>query len=440
MKRTLLVLIAFIAFENSWAQDTLKLTLQDAVGSALKNNSEIILSKLEEEKASAQFSQTKAVFLPEINLSYTAAATNNPLNAFGFKLQQESVSPQDFDPASLNNPTTTQNYMAKVEWKQPLLNLDRLYQRRAADQQIEVNYYTTERVKQYVTFEVERSYAQLHLSQRAFLVLEEALVTVKSVLKISEDHFEAGHLKKSDVLAVQVQLASTETRLAEAKSNVRNASDFISLLIGRDMGHIYLVDSLQKIQFTGDFQSTVPENRPDFRALNSALRAQEMMVNSSRMSRLPKLNAFADYMVNDKTALGFGSNSYLVGAQLSWTLFNGTATHYRTAEQKIARNRIEQQLNYQKEQSQLELNKTVRQLNDVEFSLIQYEISVNQATEAFRVRQNRFQQGLASIDDVLRSQSTLSEQKLFLAEAVFKYNTTLAYLHYLTSNSENNPH
>ncbi len=157
MKWIPLSLISFINLGNSSAQDTLTLKLQDALDSAMKNNREIVISKLDEKSASAQFDQTKAVFLPQINLSYTAAATNNPLNAFGFKLQQESISPNDFDPRMLNNPAPTQNFMTKVEWKQPLLNLDMVYQRRAADQQLDVSYYKTERTKEYVLFEVQKA-------------------------------------------------------------------------------------------------------------------------------------------------------------------------------------------------------------------------------------------------------------------------------------------
>jgi outer membrane protein TolC len=438
MKMKILLLLGFVAFESTSAQDTLKLKLQEAMDSAMKNNKEIELARLDEKTAAALFNQTKAVFLPQVNLSYTAAVTNNPLNAFAFKLQQQSVSSSDFDPRFLNSPSTTQNYMTKVEWNQPLLNLDLVYQRRAADQQMDVRYYKTERTKEYVMFEVQKAYAQLQLAHQSVIVLKEALETVNSIFLSSKNYFEKGYLKKSDLLAAQVQVASTESKLAQARSNVCNASDYISVLMGTKSRYIYLAEPLEKVKETESFETLVPEDRADFKALNSALRAQATMINSAKMSRLPKLNAFAKYMFNDKTVFGFGSDSYLLGAQFTWTLFNGTASYHRTAEQKIAHARIEQQISYQKEQSQFELNKTFRQLTDNEFALQQYQASVGQAAEALRILQNRFEQGMASTDDLLRSQSTLSEQKLLLTETVFKYNTTLAYLHFLTSTSENN--
>jgi outer membrane protein TolC len=437
MKSKILALIGFFIFQNTLAQDTLMLFLQTAMDSSIQNNREILLAKLDEKTAVAQFNQTKAVFLPQVNLSYTAATTNNPLNAFAFRLQQQSVSSADFDPRLLNHPPTTQNYMTKVEWNQPLLNLDMVYKRRAAEQQINVNHYKTERIKEYVMFEVQMAYAQLQVAYHAVAVLNEALNTAKSIYKTSINHFEKGYLKKSDLLAVQVQIASTQTKLAEARSKVRNASDYLGLLMGSSSGPIYIVEPLEKSNTLENFPSIVPEGRADLKALNSELMAQETMINSTKLSRLPKLNAFANYMFNDNTAFGFGSDSYLIGAQFSWTLFNGTATQYRTAEQKIAYSRIEQQLTYQREQSQLEINNTFRQLTDNEFALRQYEASVAHATEALRILQNRFEQGMTSTDDVLQSQSTLSEQKFLLTETIFKYNTTLSYLQFLTSTSEN---
>jgi len=195
---------------------------------------------------------------------------------------------------------------------------------------------------------------------------------------------------------------------------------------------LYIVEVLEK-RGAENLESQVPEGRADFKAMESALNAQEMIINAGRVSYLPRLNAFASYMLNDKTAFGFGSNSYLVGAQFSWNLFNGTSLHHRISEQKIVRAKIERQLNHEKEQSQLELSKTLRQLRDSQFALQQHEISVNQATEALRILRNRFEQGLVSINDLLQAQSTLSEQELLQSEAIFKYNTSLAYMKYLTT-------
>lgn len=430
------LLLAFGLSSRILAQEMTHLKLQDALGLAMNQNKQVILASLEQESSVAKFHQTNAVFLPQVDLSYTAFTTNNPLNAFGFKLQQQSITQTDFDPRLLNNPSATQNFMAKAEVNQPLINMDMIFARKAAHEQIDVYSYKTKRTKEYVTFEVQKAYGQLQLAHDAVQVLTEALQTVNSIYTSTNQRFEKGFLQKSDVLQVQVQVNAMESKLAEAKSNVQNASDYLSLMMGAKTGKIYSVDSIRKNNTVEVIETQVPDDRADFKAMQSALKAQDQMINSGRMAYLPKLNAFGNFQINDKSAFGFNSQSYLLGAQFSWNMFAGTATRNKVSEYKVERTKIEEQLAYQKEQSQLELNKTNRQLKDASFAITQSETSVDHAEEALRSLKNRFEQGLVTTNDLLQAQSILSQQKLMKAQAIFQYNTTVSYLQFLTSTSE----
>ncbi len=418
------------------AQEIAPLKLQDALEVALKSNRELVIAKLDEEGSAAKFNQTNAVFLPQINVSYTAFTSNNPLNAFGFKLQQQGITQSDFDPSRLNNPSATPNFMAKAELNQPLINMDMIYSRMAAHEQINVYAYKTKRTKDFIILEVQKAYAQLQLAHEAVNVLNEALQTSNAIYTSTNNRFEKGLLQKSDVLQVQVQVTATQSKLSEAKSNVKNASDYLSLLMGTKTGIVYATDSISRVNNEQAIELQVNEGRADFQSMKAAIRAQDRMISSGRMAYMPKLNAFANYFINDKSALGFGSNSYLLGAQFSWNVFSGTSTKYKVSEYQVGRNKLEQQLKYQKEQSQLELDKAKRQLNDASFATTQYETAVSQASEALRILKNRFEQGLVTSNDLLQAQASLSQQKLMRAQAIFQYNTTISYLQFLTSTSE----
>jgi outer membrane protein TolC len=429
----LISMLLFSAFVR--AQESVPITLQEALEAALKSNKEIIMAGLDEESAHARFKQTEAVFLPQINLSYSAMSSNNPLNAFGFKLQQQAVTPTDFNPMVLNDPSATQNFMTKAEWLQPIVNLDRWSARQAAQEQQEVYTFKTKRTKEYVSFEVQKAYAQLRLAHQAKGVFEEALQTISAIYNSTNNRYEKGYLQKSDVLQVQVQVKTTENKLAEARSNIQNASDYLGLLMGTQANVVYQVDSIALVTLMDNFETTIPDDRADFKAMQSAVNAHELMINSGKMGYLPKLNAFGEYMFNDSEPLGFGSDSYLVGARLSWTLFNGNATRSKISEQRIEKNKTVEQLALQKDQAQLELNKTSRQLQDALFTIQQQEIAVSQSVEALRIVQNRYQQGLVTTNDVLQSQSLLAQQKLLLAQAIYQYNVTTAYQLFLTTAS-----
>ena len=133
MKRAIIITLSVIWLGFSiQAQNSPYITVDKAVEIAVKNNSNVKMSDLDGKVANANYHQTDAVFLPQITVGYTALSTNNPLNAFGFLLQQESVTAMDFDPAKLNNPGASQNYSTQVEAKLPLLNMDMIYARKGA--------------------------------------------------------------------------------------------------------------------------------------------------------------------------------------------------------------------------------------------------------------------------------------------------------------------
>ena len=60
---------------------------------------------------------------------------------------------------------------------------------------------------------------------------------------------------------------------------------------------------------------------------------------------------------------------------------------------------------------------------------------MEQATEALRILQNRYQQGLVNTTDVLMANTQVLQQKFALAQAVFNANVTKAYIKFLNTSS-----
>lgn len=422
------ILLAFSAY----AQNTRHISLEEAVRTAVKNNDNIKISDLDKKIANTNYRQTDAVFLPQIDLGYTALSTNNPLNAFGFLLQQESVTQMDFDPAKLNNPGASQNYNAQIEAKMPLFNLDMIYARKGAKAQEEMYKYKAQRTKEYIEFEVKKAYTQLQMAYQAQRILQESLNDVKQIHLSVSNFYDQGLVQKSDVLNTQVQVNTIESALAKASSNIQNASDGLNLLMGGNAeGYAYNVDSLQ--------QKTVPLQsssqlafRSDIMALNKALDATEMMVKSSKMAFLPRINAFGSYGWNDAKMFGFKADSYLVGIKMSWNIFSGNQNRNKYQSARFQRNKIQEELNLHLKQSQMEIDKTKRDLNDSQIEINKQKASVEQAAEALRILTNRYREGLVSTTDLLMAQAQLSKQQLLLLQAVMAYNITGAYLNFLS--------
>ncbi len=434
--------VAFIILLNTivsrgLCQDSLRsLSLDEAISATLNNSKAIQLAKLDERIAASEYKQTEAIYLPQVVLSYSAMNTNNPLNAFGFKLQQKSITQNDFFPDLLNHPSGTADFATQLEVHQPLINMDMVYKRKAAQKGTELYQFKTQRTKEYLIFEVQKAYLQLQFAYDAVNVLEEALQTTKSVYTFTDNHFKQGLIQKYDVLNARVQVTTAESSLANAKSNIRNASDYLSLLMGQTTGVIYTLTKIYKTEGAGlETVTTITTSRADFIAMQKAIEVSDLLIKSNKVSYFPRLNAFGNYQLNDSRMLGFGASAYLAGIQLSWDIFKGNKTKNTIATQLLERNKLSTQLDQLKDQSQLELNKTRRDIGDAQFAMQQQNTAIELAAEALRILRNRYAQGLVNTTDVLLAETQLLQQKLALAQAVFTLNLTKANLQYLTASS-----
>src|SRR5690606_3751549 len=95
---------ALLAVTGLRAQETLQVSRKDLEEKIEGKNLQLKIAAAEVHSAEADLLMSRAMYLPNIKASYTGISTNNPLMAFGSKLNQERVTMEDFNPANLNNP------------------------------------------------------------------------------------------------------------------------------------------------------------------------------------------------------------------------------------------------------------------------------------------------------------------------------------------------
>jgi len=359
-------------------------------------------------------------------------ATTNPLMAFGSKLNQEILSSNDFNPALLNDPSQIENYATKFEIQQPLINLDGIYQRKAAKSKMEAMSLKTDRTQEYLVFEVDKAYMQLQLAYKAVDVLEKALEAANANKKLAEDSFKQGYLLRADVLNVEVRVTEVQNQLQTAKSNVQNASNYLSFLMNDDAYVVYMPsDELSIATFTLD-DKKVSENRSDIKAMQLATNAYEAINKADKMAFLPRLNAFGSYELYDDQIFQGSANGYLFGAQLSWDIFQGSKRIGKAQKSKSEFEKSKLEYKQYVSKSNLELNKAKRAFIDADNKLKLTTLALQQSEESLRIRTNRFKEGLEKTSDLLIAETQYAQKQLEYYQTIFEYNYTQAYLQFLT--------
>lgn len=417
------------------AQDTLSVSKSDVLEKVNDKNLQIKIAEKAFKSAQADYRQSNALFMPNISASHTAITTTNPLMAFGSKLNQEILTMNDFNPALLNDPEHVENFATMIEVQQPLINLDGLYERKAAKAKMEAMSLQTERTKEYLQLEVSKAYMQLQLAYKAVGVLTKANETAQGNLKMVENYFKNGMLQKTDLLDVQVRVNEVANQLQYAKSNVQNASDYLAFLLNEDMnGKVFKPSEALENQIQVEENvATISENRKDIQAMDKATEAYGKMFQSTKLGFLPRLNAFGNYQMYDDKLFGTAAKGYLLGAQLSWNVFDGYKSIGKNQKAKADFQKAEAEAEQYKKQSQLELNKTNRQLADAENKVNLSKLAFEQAQESYRIRKNRFEQGLEKTTDLLMAETQQSKKELEFLQAVFEYNFTKQYQKFLTN-------
>lgn len=410
------------------------LSLDEAVNLALEQNFTLEQAEYDLDKTQAQYRQTHAVFLPQISFEYNAISTNDPLNVFGFKLKQEIVGQQDFDPARLNNPESFENYSAKFEVRQPLFNPDMMLQRKAVKNQLHSVNEQLEGTKRHVQFRVRDQYYSLILHIRQLEVIESALQTAGEHRRQAQNFYEEGLISKEDLLAARVYELEMRSRKLQTENQLRDVQENLALLLGLDGTHeIIPSDSLTYVpapRFSEDVASSEIDNAQT-RAMEYRVQSAESQVRALDFSFLPKINLFGSYEFNDPDIAGFTASSYMIGANLRWNIFSGYSKAGKAME---ARADLRKAQSMQRSHS-LEQQNNVRQaLRSLEHARQELELtreSIRQSTESVKIRSNRYREGLERTTDLLEAETNLAEARLKNVMALYQYNMGLATLNLL---------
>lgn len=426
-------LILVLSLGKAYGQSTSVISLEQVTSRAKANNTSLKISQQDYALAKGQYESTNSVLLPQIRLSNTSTFTNNPLHAFGFKLLQRDVNASDFDPDLLNNPGDVENFNTRIEIMQPLINVDGWKQRKTANLNLEASNLQSQRTEEYVELEAIKTYMQLQLAYKSLEVIKNAKMSALENQKWAKNTYDQGLMQSAAYLDMEVRVAEIEHKLQLAESNLKNVSEYLAFLIGEEEYNVFVpADELILSEMSSTETYELNKDRKDLLALQYQVDAQEKMLQSSKMTFIPRANAVANYEWNDDTFMGFGANNYLVGLQLSWDLFSGYKNIGKIHQEKAMLEKATLEQQKYLEESELEINKAKRQFADASNQIELTSLSVAQSKEAYRITNNRFKEGLEKSKDLLFAETKYHEKELEHALAIFNFNFSKVYLKFLT--------
>lgn len=401
------------------------LTLPVAIDIALRTNPLIRATTSGQELARAQIGEARAGRYPIVQFGETFARSNNPVFIFGSLLEQGRFGPQNFEVNALNNPDSLSNFRTSMTFRLPIFDQrqsgTRINQAELGRQQADTQ---TEIARQQIRLEVLKAYYGMLVALAKKDAADEAATLAEADVKRSRDMFDAGIVVQSDLLAAEVQLAEFRQQQIQSEGDMTIAQAALNTALG------LAVDTPQKVagELVEKSFNTVSqedsirlamEHRPELaRARLSGQSAREG-VRGARGEFLPKLEAFGGFGVSSRNLAG-GSSDYTVGASATFNIFDA-GRKSRLAQAQAAEDMAAADQEHLASQIRFEVVRAYQQYVSARERLKVASRVVEQAREALRIVQDRYQSGLTTITEVLRAETTFVRARMTLLSARYDH-------------------
>lgn len=380
-----------------------------------------------------------------------------PLAFIDFAARQQ----QGLDEAGIvqnfsDNPFAVPNqYQAGVTVSQKLLDFSAFIAVKGASQFAQASSERAlERQEQLLIDDVRAAFYQALLITEQSRVSQQSVARTRTTLAELGKQVSQGVAPKFQRLSTEVELANLETAFLQTKNTEQNALDQLKMVLGIPIEQpIRLVGALQADNpgaymtiSTDDAVFLALEKRPDLEQTRLTIELQRINARVTRTSYLPTLSAFANYSYvgnipesrnfvinnpNDPFSFSQGSNSYFsssywdqsfsVGFQLNWRIFDGFQNKARAQQQQLDANRSEIQLEQQLQGIRQEVAVALRNLEAARLQIASQERNVERAELNYTFAQKRLQEGVSSPLEERNASEQLDQSRLNYLQAIHDF-------------------
>jgi len=401
------------------------LTLPEAVDIALRTNPMIRATMSGQELARAQIGEARAGRYPIVQFGEAFARSNNPVFVFGSLLEQGRFGLENFDVNALNNPDSLSNFRTSMTFRLPIFDQrqsgTRINQAELGRQQSDAQ---TEIVRQQILLEVVKAYYGMLVAGAKKEAADEATTLAEAEVKRSRDMFDTGLVVHSDLLAAEVQLAEFRQQQIQAEGDLIIAQAALNTTLGLavDAPQKLAGELLEKGFNTVSKEESVRiamERRPELAHARLAEQSAREGIRGARGELLPRVDVFGGYGVSGRNPAD-GSSDYTVGASVTFNIFDaGRKSKLARANAALGSAAANQE--HVANQIRFEVVRAYQQYVSARERLKVASRVVEQAREALRIVQDRYQFGLTTITELLRAQTTFVRSRMTVLSARYDH-------------------
>ncbi|GGE54335.1 transporter [Pedobacter psychrotolerans] len=400
-----------------------QITLKEALTYALQNNTNIRKSKLDIESGRYKVQEVRAQALPQI--TGNAGITYNPIIGqlvanFGGQTQAIKLG-QNW------------NSSAGVQFSQQLFNQQVFTGLQAARSSEEYYNLTSQLTEEQIIELVANNYYQVLVNREQLSVIDTNIKNVKVVEKIVSNQYQNGLARKIDVDRINVNLTNLTTQREQTVNAITQLENQLKFSMGMP---VTTPIELPKAELTNvsqlpEFAETIDfGNRTEVKLLDTQDKLLSLQRKAYVAEYYPSLSLTGnytyssqsdgfDFLSSNAAAIGYGASA--IGLTLKVPIFNGflTRSKVRQADVEIRKAKEDRKestnsLNLAYENAKIQLRNNLN-------TILSQRKNAELAQEIYKSTQNNYNNGLATLTDLLDTENSLTQAQNSYNQALLNY-------------------
>ncbi len=420
--RTILLLLLGLALSTSAsAQQTL--TLKDALNYAVQNSVNVRKAKLDIAGGKFKTEEIRSQALPQLTgnagLTYNAIIGQQVVD-FGGQVQTLKFGQK-------------WNSSAGVQLSQQLFNQTVFTGLKAARSSEEYYNLTAQMTEEQIIELVANNYYQVLVSRQQLNVIDTNIKNVKVIENIISNQYQNGLAKKIDVDRIKVNLTNLQTQREQILNAITQLENQLKFSMGMPVSaYIALPKTeLTEVNILPQFADSLSlSNRTEIKILDIQDKLLTLQRKAYVAEYYPNLaltgnytyssqNNTFDFLNSNPKAIGFDASS--IGLTLKVPIFNGFLTRSKIRQADVNLRKAEEDrrqttnsLNMAYENAKIQLKNNINTINSQRQNVLL-------AQEIYNSTQNNYNNGLASLTDLLDTENSLTQAQNSYTQALLNY-------------------
>ncbi len=386
------------------------LSVPEAVAVAIERNPDLGVAAARILAARQDVEVVRSAWYPSLNLSLDYTFTTDPVLVFLQRLRQ-----RDLDmTGDINRPGSNGNARLAAELGYRLYDGGR---REAMEELASSGATLEEGVRDSILNELKAAVIGTSLmvyeAAEFVFVAEESVKLVEQQLGITRSQFEAGVAQRSDVLSVEVRRAEALEEVVRAKNARERALTALRNLLGLRVADEFSLSPRGTFKvppvLDDDLIAIAGRNRPELRRAEEAVRSAEYAVALAKSGRMPTVDAFGSYALDDEK-FGFTTDqdSAVVGVRVDWAAFHDFRTGPEIAAAQARVRAAREALRKAEISIETDVSNAQLKLDEARQRVAVAGKSTELAEEALSLIRARYESGAATITEYLDAEVALT--------------------------------